>query len=258
MFDEPQKPNTPPAPPVNAPKPPLPPPPPFERKSGPVGPILSKPPVPEPPKLPVETPMPKAKNEPEDIFKEVDSGLVKSQPAGPVLGSSVLTSEEMKEPGFLARHKKWIILIVVVVVVIILAVVGYGVFWYPSQMVEPLPSTRIVPEETIAPEITTAPEIPEAEVEPEPTPSPDEFIDSDNDGLTNLEENELGTDTKKPDTDDDGLSDKEEVKIYNTDPLNPDTDGDTYLDGAEVLAGYNPKGPGKLADLQAEIEKLNQ
>ena len=47
------------------------------------------------------------------------------------------------------------------------------------------------------------------------------------------------------DSDNDGLTDAEE-KIYGTDPHNPDTDGDGYLDGAEVKAGYNPLGAGKL------------
>jgi len=47
------------------------------------------------------------------------------------------------------------------------------------------------------------------------------------------------------DSDNDGLSNSEEEK-YGTDPKNPDTDGDSYLDGAEVEAGYNPKGEGKL------------
>lgn len=48
-----------------------------------------------------------------------------------------------------------------------------------------------------------------------------------------------------PDSDRDGLSDIEEKK-YGTDPLNQDTDGDGYLDGAEVMGGYNPLGTGKL------------
>ncbi|WKZ24578.1 MAG: hypothetical protein QY321_03095 [Patescibacteria group bacterium] len=47
--------------------------------------------------------------------------------------------------------------------------------------------------------------------------------DSDNDGLTNLEELLMGTD-----------------------PNNPDTDGDGFLDGDEVRALYNPLGPGRL------------
>ncbi len=51
------------------------------------------------------------------------------------------------------------------------------------------------------------------------------------------------------DSDNDGLSDYEEVNIYGTDPYNPDTDGDGMSDGDEVKAGRNPKGPGMLRDL---------
>ncbi|MFA6255149.1 MAG: hypothetical protein WC675_03940 [Patescibacteria group bacterium] len=47
------------------------------------------------------------------------------------------------------------------------------------------------------------------------------------------------------DPDKDGLANYSEEK-YGTDKNNPDTDGDSYLDGAEVLKGYNPKGSGKL------------
>lgn len=57
---------------------------------------------------------------------------------------------------------------------------------------------------------------------PEPSPPPpDPTLDSDSDGLTNLQEAQLGTD-----------------------PNNPDTDGDGFNDGAEVKAGYNPLGSG--------------
>ncbi|MFA6490637.1 MAG: hypothetical protein WCT43_01995, partial [Candidatus Magasanikbacteria bacterium] len=52
---------------------------------------------------------------------------------------------------------------------------------------------------------------------------------------------------KKADTDGDGLSDSDEVKIWLTDPLKADTDGDGYLDGSEILNGFNPRGPGKFA-----------
>jgi hypothetical protein len=64
--------------------------------------------------------------------------------------------------------------------------------------------------------------------------------------LTDQEEIELGTDPFSPDTDKDGLTDKEEVLLWHTDPKNPDTDGDSYLDGEEVSHGYRPDGPGKL------------
>lgn len=57
-----------------------------------------------------------------------------------------------------------------------------------------------------------------------PVQPPPLGVDSDVDGLSDVEEAVLGTDTKKP-----------------------DTDGDSYLDGAEVLAGYDPtQGGGAL------------
>lgn len=70
--------------------------------------------------------------------------------------------------------------------------------------------------------------------------------DNDGDGLSNQEEDLLKTDKNKVDTDDDGLSDKDEVKLYKSDPFNKDSDGDGYLDGEEVKNGYDPMGPGKL------------
>ncbi|MFA4871487.1 MAG: hypothetical protein WC610_00270 [Patescibacteria group bacterium] len=69
-------------------------------------------------------------------------------------------------------------------------------------------------------------------------------IDSDNDGLTDEEERNLGTDPNNFDSDNDGLTDSAEVKIYKTDPLNPDTDGDGYKDGPEVSSGYDPTKSG--------------
>jgi hypothetical protein len=60
------------------------------------------------------------------------------------------------------------------------------------------------------------------------------MADSDQDGLTNAQETNLGTDPNKSDTDDDGLTDGREVNETGTDPQNKDTDGDTLLDGAEV------------------------
>ncbi len=58
--------------------------------------------------------------------------------------------------------------------------------------------------------------------------------DRDGDGLTKDEEEALGTDRKKADTDGDGLSDGAEVKTYNTNPLKADSDGDGLTDAEEV------------------------
>ncbi|WP_400072632.1 gliding motility-associated C-terminal domain-containing protein [Zobellia russellii] len=107
--------------------------------------------------------------------------------------------------------------------------------------------------------------------------------DCDNDNLSEEEENLLGTDPKKPDTDGDGVLDGQEVTdntdpldscdfllvsqtlepsadwkledcdmdnlnnqqevMRGTDPANPDTDGDTITDGQEVLDNTDPLDP---------------
>ena len=67
--------------------------------------------------------------------------------------------------------------------------------------------------------------------------------DSDDDGLTDGEEIALGTDPFNPDTDGDGLTDGDEVNVYGTDPLNPDTDSDGLNDGDEIALGTDPFNP---------------
>ncbi len=70
------------------------------------------------------------------------------------------------------------------------------------------------------------------------------FADDDNDGLTNIVEQNLGTDPQDPDTDDDGLIDGPEVLAHSTDPKNPDTDGGGVNDGEEVNTNNtNPNDP---------------
>jgi PKD repeat protein len=60
------------------------------------------------------------------------------------------------------------------------------------------------------------------------------FGDTDEDGLTNQEEAELGTDPEDSDTDGDGLNDGQEVNEFGTNPQNRDHDGDLLPDGDEV------------------------
>lgn len=70
--------------------------------------------------------------------------------------------------------------------------------------------------------------------------------DKDRDGLSAEKEKELGTSDNDFDTDWDGISDKDEIEKWGTDPLKTDTDGDNYSDGFEIINDFNPKGQGKL------------
>jgi heat shock protein HslJ len=67
--------------------------------------------------------------------------------------------------------------------------------------------------------------------------------DTDGDGLTNQNEQGIGTDPNNADTDRDGLLDGQEVLTLKTNPLLPDSDGDGLTDGDEVKRGTNPLNP---------------
>lgn len=74
-------------------------------------------------------------------------------------------------------------------------------------------------------------------------------IDTDEDGISDKDEVELrNTDLNNPDTDGDGLTDGDEVLKYGTSPTSVDTDGDSYGDGDEIKGGYNPRGKGKIGE----------
>jgi len=64
--------------------------------------------------------------------------------------------------------------------------------------------------------------------------------DTDQDGLPDPIEIQLGTDAGNPDTDSDRLRDQEEVGRYGTHPLKSDSDKDGLLDGKEIQSGADP------------------
>jgi len=74
-------------------------------------------------------------------------------------------------------------------------------------------------------------------------------------GLDPLSDGRIDNDLSKQDSDEDGLSDADEIGLWRTDPENPDTDGDGHYDGDEVEAGYNPLGDGEL---EADENKKDQ
>ncbi len=66
------------------------------------------------------------------------------------------------------------------------------------------------------------------------------IIDSDGDGISDIDEAEYGTNPTLSDSDADLLSDYTEIFETQTDPLNPDSDSDTCTDGWEVQWGFDP------------------
>ncbi|MBP9710069.1 hypothetical protein KBD61_03535 [Patescibacteria group bacterium] len=104
----------------------------------------------------------------------------------------------------------------------------------PTPVVTPPAGTNIPPPEQVIP-------LPQQPV------NTTAAVDTDEDGLSDSRELELGTDPRNRDTDADELSDGDEVLKYGTNPLDRDTDKDSFLDGKEVQNGYNPRGSDKCA-----------
>lgn len=57
------------------------------------------------------------------------------------------------------------------------------------------------------------------------------------------------------DSDNDGISDFDEINIYTTDPFSADSDQDGFTDGAEILSGFNPLDPASEASVAFESPK---
>ena len=68
---------------------------------------------------------------------------------------------------------------------------------------------------------------------------PSAGVDTDGDGVSDVDEEKNGTDPNDPDTDGDGLTDGQERR-HRSDPNDPDTDGDGLSDGDEGANGTDP------------------
>lgn len=176
-----------------------------------------------------------------------------------------------------AKPKKRIISKKLALILIFLLLAGGGVFVYFNWFSGPQYESEAPPLSPGGmpggiPSLSPGPGLPAGETPGAPfDTSPDlSTLDSDNDGLTDKEEEELGTNLKDADSDQDGLPDGWEAEnklnpldpadidqdpdsdnldnskeyFYHTDPHNSDTDGDSYLDGLEIEKGYDPTKAG--------------
>ena len=77
---------------------------------------------------------------------------------------------------------------------------------------------------------------------------PKSIEDPDLDGLTNVEERAANTDPTDPDSDNDGLSDRQEAMNQYTQPLRSDSDRDGSNDFTEIIDGTKPHIPDSDGD----------
>lgn len=229
----------------------------------------------EPRVMPKQSPMPpksESVGEIEDILADVDTSSpevalkqspMPKQPSmqdiGPAEPLTDLSGAEVMDKSKRSGRSKRLFYLVGVVVVVAILIIGVIKFIsspsydeYENFVNEPITNNQA---ENINAD-TTPEVVDEPEIEDEPVVT-EEVVDDDGDGITNKQELAIGTDPFNPDSDNDGLFDKEEVVTYSTDPLNEDSDGDTYLDGAEVKSGYNPSGPGELLQLPPKTDEVN-
>ncbi len=200
---------------------------------------------------------------PKDIFEKVEP--VASPPGGPSLPvSDYPTTLPPSDADLGHGGHGWKIAVIFLFAAIIIIGVAAGAYYlfFQNEPVSEITPTPPASKTSTGATTSTKETIPSGSVgsttpitPTAPTGSPSSsnsdvaVLDSDGDGLANDEELEYGTSVTKPDTDSDGLGDREEIKVYGTDPRRFDTDSDTYSDGQEVRSGYNPNGTGKLLEL---------
>ncbi|PIY93449.1 MAG: hypothetical protein COY69_01530 [Candidatus Magasanikbacteria bacterium CG_4_10_14_0_8_um_filter_32_14] len=133
------------------------------------------------------------------------------------------------------------IIYIITTIILVLGIVSSAVFFYNKYKIPK--SVENISDEVnkISSESTSTEQIQLIELPMKPEVDPEWYkTDKDGDGISDDEEDKLGTNKWESDSDGDDISDKLEIEKYQTNPTNPDTDGDGYRDGVEIMGGYDP------------------
>ncbi len=193
--------------------------------------------------------------QPEDIFENIgpESGTKKGNNEKKYSsGNSEKPAKSKSSKDFRGNKGVFVLIARLLIIVAIIVTIGFLIlyFWNRPENKGSLVEGEILIEPTD--NVTSTPLIVPEETKEKP-------LDTDSDGLTDVEEKQLKTEIDNPDTDGDGLSDRMEVKVYFTNPLSADTDKDGILDGEEVKMGLDPDDPNpgaKLFNMEEEIKAL--
>lgn len=132
------------------------------------------------------------------------------------------------------NKKLFIIILIIVLVLVVLGMGGYFGYriYSEKKMSGPLSNSEVGNKE--------------------------EEADSDQEIIEEKTEKTKEEHVSSPDSDGDGLTDRQEKITWKTDPNNLDTDGDGYSDYEEVKGGYNPLGEGKFPTAEEIIKRIKQ
>ena len=122
----------------------------------------------------------------------------------------------------------------ITILLVILALVGMGIFAYRKFYLSKQAENKIVP----APIDTSVDQVKQKEFND--AIKKISVSDQDLDGVSDSDEAKYKTSPTSSDTDEDGLTDYQEIFNFKTDPLKADTDSDGLADGYEVRRGTNP------------------
>lgn len=217
----------------------------------------------------------KPKAEEKDIFSDLNSNQNNNQ-SGAIFGEKNMYPNQndylnnndvysIKEPIGSRKGLLWIIIFVVLFILIVGSVWIYFAFINKAEIVDSFPLENNLEEvddnivdvnnqnnilddnEQVI--VNTEETLEKTEEEKTDSVIFGNKIDTDNDGLDDVKEYEIGTDPLNWDTDGDGLSDGDEFLVWKTNLLKADTDSDGYSDGMEIKNGYNPLGEGRLFEI---------